>query len=230
MPGELPLAMVWTFGLLTIRLGAALRLVPFFGGAPMPVIPWFGLSVTLGALLAAQAGPHPDMTGGTTIPTRFLALAVKELFVGVIIGATVRIAFSVLEIVGQLAHISAFAVSEGEKSGVFPTAYTLLGAGIFLLIDGHHALIKGLVATTHALPPHLFPGADIFTGALLDGVIALFAGAMATGVLAAAPIFAAGLAADVIVGGVSRLYYGVAEAGAPSSAPAPASGIEGENP
>jgi flagellar biosynthetic protein FliR len=211
MLDEMPRAMGWTFGLLVVRIAAALRLVPFFGGAPMPLLPWMGLSVTLGALIAPQVGPAPDAVQGAA---HLLSLMLKELFLGLVIGAMVRIAFSVLEIVGQLAHILTFAIPEGREQGPLSTAYVLLGTGIFLLIGGHHALLTGLVSTTRCLPPHALPGVEVFAGATTEAVIVLFASAMATGVLAAAPIFAAALAADLTVGAVSRLYHGVAEAGA----------------
>ena len=42
--------------LLSVRVGAALRLTPFFGGAPMPVLPWLGLSLSLGILLMTYSG------------------------------------------------------------------------------------------------------------------------------------------------------------------------------
>ena len=210
MAAELPLAFGATVGLLTLRIGAALRMVPFFGGTPMPIIPWTGLSITLAALLAPQVGPAIEIESGNFV---FVALALKEIFIGFVIGTMVRMAFLVFEIVGELARISALAIPSERQTGVFSKLYILLGVVVFLLVDGHHALIQGLVATVRCIPPHTIPGTLPLTGSITENVIALFSTAMATGVLAAGPIFAAGIASDLIVGSASRFYHGVAETG-----------------
>jgi flagellar biosynthetic protein FliR len=197
--------------LISIRVGAALRLIPFFGGHPMPVLPWLGLSFSLGIILSFQTGLGiaEDLDG-----LRFAALVIKELFVGIVIGALVRFSFSVLEVVGEVAHLSTLSVLTGQGQSPYTTAYLLLGAGVFFLMKGHHALISGLASTIACAPPLEIPGIASVAGAGQDAAIRLFSSAMAAAVLIAAPIFAAGLFAELIVGVVSRLHSGWAAAGA----------------
>jgi flagellar biosynthetic protein FliR len=197
--------------LISIRVGAALRLIPFFGGHPMPVLPWLGLSFSLGLILSFQTGHGigQDLNG-----LRFAALVTKEIFVGIVIGALVRFSFSVLEVVGEVAHLSSLSVLAGQGQSPYTTAYLLLGAGVFFLMKGHHALISGLASTIACVPPLEIPGIASVAGAGQDAAIRLFSSAMAAAVLISAPIFAAGLFAEVIVGMVSRLNPGWATGGA----------------
>ncbi|MCP4675641.1 MAG: flagellar biosynthetic protein FliR [Deltaproteobacteria bacterium] len=198
--------------LLAIRIGAALRLAPFFGGKPLPLLPWAALSIVLAWVIAPQSGPLPTaVLGGGP----WLALAAKELFIGIVIGALARIAFSVLEIAGDLARLSTTAIpATGDDTDTrgFPLTkvYTLLGTAAFLLMDGHHAFITGLAGTTRCLPPASFPGAKDLVATGASPVLELFSTAMGTAVLISAPVFVAGLAADFLVGLISRLVPGVA--------------------
>ncbi len=208
MDTDLPLAYGATIALLTFRIGAALRLIPFFGGAPLPLLAWAGLSVSLASLLAPQTGPANLEVGGGIL----IALACKEVFIGVIIGAMVRFSFMVLEVTGEIAGISSLTIHKDQEAGIYSKFYLLLGTGVFLLVDGHHALLQGIAATTRCVPPQGFPTAAGF-GVVEEGIIALFSGAMATGVSTAGPIFAAGIAADLILGSLTRISQGVAEAG-----------------
>lgn len=211
MIAELSTALVAGGALLAIRIGVALRLIPFFGGAPMPVLPWLGLTAALSLLLATTLGLHP-----ATVPSgpAFAALATKELFVGLVIGASIRFAFSVFEMVGSIVHLSAFGVLSPGNRTAMTTAYTLLGAGVFLAVGGHHGVISGLAATVRAVPPVDLPGWESMVGAGHAAAVALFCTAMATAVLIAAPLFFAGLFADLTIGVLSRFYSGVGVTGA----------------
>jgi flagellar biosynthetic protein FliR len=211
MPDDLPLVLVAAALLLSVRVGAALRLTPFFGGHPMPVLPWLGLSLSLGLLLATHFGAAgvPALDG-----PRLAALVIKELFVGIVIGVLTRLAFSVFEVVGEIAHLSSFAVFSTPDRNPLATAYRLLGVSGFLVLGGHHGLIQGLASTAHCVAPFELPGWEPFAGAGQDAAVRLFAAAMATAVLISAPIFAAGLFADVVVGVLSRLQSGAAMLGA----------------
>jgi flagellar biosynthetic protein FliR len=197
--------------LLAIRFGAALRLTPFFGGAPLGWLSWFVLSVVLACILVPQSGPLPLAEIGTGA---WFVLAVKEVFIGVVLGTIVRLAFSVFEVAGDLARLGTVSIPDaGEDSFARGTplsrAYTLLAAAVFLLVGGHHALLAGLGSTIRCLPPGVDPSSyDIFPFDV-SVVLGLFGATMAMGVLISAPVFVAGISADILTGLISRVLSGV---------------------
>jgi flagellar biosynthetic protein FliR len=203
MPAWDPLNYSGLISLLTIRVGAALRLAPFLGGGPMPLLAWAGISVAVAAILAPNSGPPPDVEIGSIF---WIALAAKELFVGIVIGSLVRIAFFVLEAAGELAGLSTVAIpgvslDEGARGARLTGAFTLLGTGIFFLVDGHHALIAGFAGTMKCIPPGVMPGALDISARGTAAVLGLFSSAMGAAVLISAPIF---------IGLVYRLAPGMA--------------------
>ncbi len=207
-------AYISAMGLFSIRIGAALRFVPFFGGGPLPLLPWLGLTLALALLLTPQSGPL-----GAIGAHGWIALAVKELFIGVVIGTLARIAFSVLDVVGDLARISSLSIPRVETadfSRVSPLtgAYVLLATAVFLVADGHHALLSGLAKTAQCLPPLNMPGIQPLAAGGSSAALILFSAAMASAVMIAAPIFLAGIAADILIGLVSRFAAGTAATGA----------------
>ncbi len=198
--------------LLAIRIGAALRLAPFLGGRPLPLLPWAGISIALAAVVAPQAYPVVSAPFGSAL---WLALAVKELFVGVVIGALARIAFAVLDVAGDLARLSTVSIpaagqGDGTRGAPLTRGYVLLGTAAFLLVDGHHAFIAGLIGTVRCMPPGSLPGTLESATTYVPLALKLFSSAMSTAVLISAPVFAAGIAADVVIGLLSRLSPGMA--------------------
>jgi type III secretory pathway component EscT len=197
--------------LLVLRFGAALRLTPFFGGAPLGLLSWFGLSVVVACVLVPQAGPLPSVEIGTGA---WFALAAKEIFIGVVLGAIVRIAFSVFEVAGDLARLGTVSIpSAGDDSFARGTpisrVYTLLAAAVFLLVGGHHAVLSALGATVRCLPPGMVPGSQDMVPIDVSVVLGLFGATMAMGVLISAPVFVAGVSADIFTGLISRFTSGV---------------------
>jgi len=194
--------------LVLLRVGIALRLTPFLGGRPLPLLPWAALSVCLVLVLGppslAPLEPAALGLGG------WLALALREALAGGALGLAVRLAYSVLESAGGLIgdalpavfHLGAAGSSERAPIASF---YVLFGTAAFLLMDGHHALVAGLAGSLAAFPPG---GVDP-TGSLLstglESAIGLFAGAFAFAVMVAAPVFVAGLAAEVFTGLAARI-------------------------
>lgn len=207
-----PLSAAGLIPLLTVRVGAALRLAPFLAGRSLPLLPWAGISVAVAAVLAPSSGPLPDAGIGSAL---WIALALKELFVGLTIGALIRIAFFVLQAIGDLAGLSMVSMSgaaDDEITGgsALTGAFTLLGIGIFFLMDGHHGLIAGLAGTLRCIPPGAMPAVQDLSAAGARVAVGLFSSAMATGVLVSAPVFVAGIGADLAIGLVHRLAPGLA--------------------
>jgi flagellar biosynthetic protein FliR len=197
--------------LLALRFGAALRLTPFFGGAPLGWLSWLILTMGLACVLVPQSGPLPMAEIGTGA---WFVLAAKEVFIGLVIGTIVRLAFSVFEVAGDLARLGTVSIPDaGDHSFARGTplsrAYTLLAAAVFLLMGGHHALVAGFGSTLRCLPPGAAPSAyDMFP---FDAsmVLGLFGTTMAMGVLISAPVFLAGISADLLSGLISRFMSGV---------------------
>ncbi len=196
-------ALLTTYALVAIRTGAALRLIPFFGGSPMPVLPWLALSAAVALALTPIAAATGDPAPGGLA---WLALAVKELFVGVAIGILVRLAFSVLEVAAGLVRIfsdSGRTESRDTPSAPLSVAYVLLAAAAFLLVGGHHGLISGLAGTFRCLPPGSLQAPFETFGPSV--AIGLFASAMGLAVLVSIPLLFAGAFAETFMGVVSRV-------------------------
>ncbi len=198
--------------LLTIRIGATLRLTPFFGGKPLGLVPWILVSVVLASILVPQGGPLPQSEIGSL---EWITLAVKELFVGVVVGILVRMAFLVFEVAGELARTQTLTIpdtggDEGLRGAPLTRIYVLLGTIAFLLIGGHHAFIVGLLGTTRCMPPGAIPDFSHLAAPFIPVALHFFCTAMATAVLISAPIFVAGIFADFIIGLGLRLAPGMA--------------------
>ena len=198
--------------LLTIRIAAALRLTPFFGGKPLGWVPWISVSIVLGMILLPFSGPVPGIAIGSM---GWIALALKELFLGVVIGVLVRMAFFVFWMAGELARIQTLAIpeassDEGLRGAPLTQMYVLLGTTAFLLAGGHHAFIVGLKGTIQCMPPGAIPDFSSVSASFIPVALNFFCTSLATAVLISAPIFVAGLFADVVVGLGFRLAPGIA--------------------
>jgi flagellar biosynthesis protein FliR len=190
-------------GLLLCRIAPALRLTPFFGGAPMPVVVWIPLSAVLSMVLLPSAGE-------ATLPLDALhlfALAAKEIFIGVVIGALCRTAFCVLESAGHLVRRAMFNTPSVPQSDTSAEIYSLLCIAVLLSLGGHHTFIQGLAATLRCAPLHLFPDAAFAGGP--DTAIEVFSGAMGAAALIAAPVFAAAFISDLLFASLSQLFFGL---------------------
>jgi flagellar biosynthetic protein FliR len=165
----------------------------------------------LACVFAPQSGPLPVAEIGTGA---WFALAVKEVFIGVVLGTIVRLAFSVFEVAGDLARLGTVSIPDAGESSFsrgtpLSRVYTLLAAAVFLLVGGHHALLTGLGSTIRCLPPGVAPSSYDMFPVDISVVLGLFGATMAMGVLISAPVFVAGISADILTGLVSRIMSGV---------------------
>jgi flagellar biosynthesis protein FliR len=151
-------------------------------------------------------------------PFHLGALALKELFIGIVIGVITRLAFTVFEITGGLVNVASLSFpraneQDGLNGSPLQTFYPLLGTTIFLLVGGHHAWLSGIAGTLRCMPPATLPPIDAFGDTASQAVLRLFTSAIAAAVLISAPIFIAGLAAETITGIMLRITGGTTQAG-----------------
>ncbi len=139
-------------GVMLIRPGALVMAAPPFGGGHVPVPTRIGLSVLL-ALVVTPIVPLPDVAASLPL------VIARELVIGVSIGLAIRIVVSAAELAGYLAGFQAgFAMAavidpqNGFQNNMVSVLYGSLALFVFLLVDGHHALLVALVDSYQALP------------------------------------------------------------------------------
>ncbi len=88
-----------------------------------------------------------------------LVITVQQVVIGVVIGFTLRLAFMVLEVAGEviaqqmgLSFAAVVAPQDGVQVPVISQFYTMLATLIFLSIDGHLLLIELLADSFTVLP------------------------------------------------------------------------------
>jgi len=138
----------------------------------------------------------------------FGLMAAKELIVGLVLGFFALLAFTGVQVAGELvSEQMGFALSqeadpttEAETSVVGQLA-TVLGLLLFLAVDGHHWLLAALARSFTRMPV----GGVALTDATLERVVNGFVGMYESGVVLAAPVLCATLLTTVAVGVISRV-------------------------
>jgi flagellar biosynthetic protein FliR/type III secretion protein T len=197
-PGVLAVA------LCSARLLPVAFLCPLLGGQAAPTTVKLALVVSLALFLHHVAGvslPEPVET-----PMQLAALAMKELTYGTSVGLVAALPFDAARMGGRF--IDLFRGTSAEAS--LPMAGTRESA----TGDALYQLLVGLVVTGGLMPVVLSGlvrgfgwvrlGAYVPTEAAVMHVVGLAGGAMATGLAVGAPIAAAVMAVDCLLGMVSR--------------------------
>lgn len=189
---------VWPFS----RILALLATEPVFGARSVPARVKIGAALFITLLVAptlAQPAIEPASASG-------LFVLAKEILIGATMGFVMRLAFSAVEMAGDLAGLQmglGFANFIDPTSGQTPVVGGLLRLAamlLFLALDGHHLLLGALAESFRALPIGPAPLAPAGARALLDWGGQIFV----AGVALALPIIAALLATNLALGIMTR--------------------------
>ena len=212
------LELFWPFA----RIGSCFMVAPAFGSVSVQMRVRVILAGAM-ALLVAQLVTVPDVT---PFSVAGVVITIQQVIIGAALGFSLQILFEAVNLGGELLANSmglslAFNLDpqNGASTPVIGQLYTLLVTLIFLVLDGHLALIRTLVDGFHTMPvgtSGLGPnglwsvvnwGSELFSGALtvaLPGVAALLIANLAFGVVSrAAPtlnIFSVGLPISLVFG------------------------------
>ncbi len=201
----LPLDDTWTFGLVTVRLIALFVTAPFFSHRLIPM----RLRVGLAMGIAMAAGPRFGEAGDPTAYTAatLWLLVAREVLIGALLGFAAGLIFSGLALMGEFASIqgglgaaTVLDPSSGASSVVITSIIQLFGLMIFLAIDGHHEVIRGLALSFSVLPV----GQPGFPAAALHSVVEMGSLIFRVAVHLAAPVTAAMVISNVAVGILGR--------------------------
>ena len=193
---------VFILASLRVALSFAGMPAPFGGVAPMRIRTALSVVVTL-ALLAAQLDTLPRLP---LEPALLGKAALFEMFIGALIGLTVRVTMAAAEAAGTFAGQAmglgfAGTVDPTHGETVLATTYLLdsLGALIFLSLGCHHIVLSALSASFRAAPI----GAAISTG-WQSSAVGLGSDLIAAGLQIASPVIACMFIVQIGVAFVSR--------------------------
>lgn len=208
----------WPFA----RIGACFMVAPAFGAQTVPA----RIRIVLAGAVALLVAPLVTVPAVSPFSAAGVVITVQQVVIGAALGFSLQILFDAVSLGGELLANSmglslAFNLDpqNGASTPTVGQLYTILVTLIFLVLNGHLALINTLVDGFHTLPIGTTGlganglwsvvnwGSELFSGALvvaLPGVTALLIANLAFGVVSrAAPtlnIFSVGLPVSLVFG------------------------------
>lgn len=183
-------------GLMTLAPGLSLQHAP----AQVRVL----LAVALAAVVAPIASDGVEVPDE---PLRFIALCLVELGVGLAMGFVAAMVLEALRFGGEVLDLQMglragelFDPASGTRSGLLSTAYYMVALVLFVSVNGHHWLLRGLAASFTIVPVGTATLGSALTGLVGD----LGTCMLSMGLRIAAPVMAALLLADLALGLVAR--------------------------
>ena len=197
---ELPLMRI-VISLLTIgvRLSGLMLFAPFFGSVVIPArikaILVFAMTLLLYPTVGQQIDPR--------VASNWPMLIITEFLVGAGMGIATNIVFEGIQLSGQVLGIqmgySLINILDPQTqvdTTVMATFYQSIVMLLFLQMDVHFWLLRAVGNSFRYVPPGAAHVSGLFTASVLKTVGEIFG----RGVQIAAPVLAATLAADVILG------------------------------
>lgn len=191
--------------LLSARLGALLLMTPVLYAMPVPasvrVLLAVGVAVALALPFAQAPGAAPQEAGP------LLQAFLQELAIGATLGLGILMAFAGFGVAGRLIDVQVgFGIGQvfdpltRTHVPVLTSVFTLFGVLLFFLVDGHHALLRGVAFSLERFPL----GQPWSLEAAAGPVLGQAAGLFTLGFALAAPVVLALLLVEFALGVVAR--------------------------
>lgn len=193
------------FVLVMIRFSGLVVAAPVLGSRNFPPIAKIGLcgfsAILITPMIPALSQPLPD----GALP--FVMLAAGEAAIGLLMGFVMTLAFAAIQVAGQIMDLqtgfgmmNVFNPAMEAQFPIFGFFFFILGVLYLLAVDGHHLMIRALVATYAKIPP----GGFVLRPALLWEVTRWGSALFVDGLLIAAPVAGAMMLAYVTMGLLGR--------------------------
>ncbi len=187
-----------------LRVAGVVFFAPGLGGEKTPPTVRVALALGLAAVVVPVCVREPPPVGD---PGLFVALCLAELAFGIALGFAMGALLEALRFGGEILDLQIglragqlFDPSTGSQSGILSTGYYMIALVLFMQLDGHHYLLRGLAASFQMTPV----GELTLRPCLMRVVSDLGSSLLAIGVRVAAPVIAALLLADLSFGLVAR--------------------------
>jgi len=186
-----------------LRVSGLMLFAPFFGNAGVPAPLKIALTVAITALLYPVCRP----VWPSSLAENWLQVVSGELFLGMLLGLAMQMVIETAQMAGHVVGIQAgyslvtlFDPQTQADTPVMGTFTQLMATVIFLRLDVHHWLLRGLAASFGYLPP----------GGLLaqlrgsTELLRLASGIWLAGLQMAAPVVVATMLVDVTLGFLAK--------------------------
>ncbi|HYO11101.1 MAG TPA: flagellar biosynthetic protein FliR [Tepidisphaeraceae bacterium] len=186
------------------RVGGILACAPVFSSSAVPP----QVRVMIAVALTVGLSPTMPAAPAAAQPLGAFALAVAgEALVGIAIGIAMNLVFVAAQWAGELIAqqlglglAESYDPAANTHGTVLSTAYSLLAIVVFLGVNGHHALLRGVGASFEALPVQ----SAVNGQSVLDMLARLLTGSASLALQLAAPVFVTLLVTDLTIGMVGK--------------------------
>ena len=186
-----------------VRIGSLMLFAPFLSSGSMPVPVKAGLTFALTALLYPVYGAAQLAT--TTLG--WVQVCTGEVVVGLLMGLTLQFIMEAAQMAGQILGVQAgFSLvsildpNTQADSPVISTFIQLVTLLIFLELNVHHWLLRGLAASFAYLPP----GSVVLNLGVTTALLRTAGAIWLVGLQIAAPVVVATLLIDVTLGFLAK--------------------------
>ena len=195
-----------TFMLVFARVGAMVMLLPGLGESNIPVRIKLAIALLLALIIVPlhRADYHVNMDALSAL----LVMFVYEILIGIVLGATARVALAALQVAGAviaqqlgLGFVTSVDPTQGQQGVVIGNFLTMLGITMLFATDSHHLVIAALNDSYSIFSPgEVMPSGDV--AALATRA---FAAAFKIGMQLSAPFLVFGLVFNIGLGVLARL-------------------------
>ena len=198
------------FALLMARVLPVIILTPFLGGETVPQEVKLGLGVMLGMVLypviIAQVREIPVSA------ILFVALMLKELFIGLTVSFIVGLVFDAANSAGTLVDTMSgtnqaqlMVPQMGQNASLFSNLQLQMTVVIFLSLGGHHIVIQTLGDSLALIPLGQYPKFSHGTWAFFETVLRVFGDLVRIALALASPVLLATFLVDLALGMINRV-------------------------
>lgn len=193
-----------TLALLSLRVAATFLMTPVLYAAPLPGPVRMLLLLSLSfAIASGFSAPTGDWAGWG----RFFVAAARELALGATLGLGILVAFGAFSVAGQLLDVQlGYGIAQvldpvtRRPVPILTSAFEHLAVLVFFLVNGHHALLRGLAYSVERFPV----GASWSITPVATVVLKHVAGLFTLGFALAAPVAFCILMVEFALGVVAR--------------------------
>ncbi len=198
------------YALLMARILPVILLTPFLGGESVPSEVRLGLGVMLGMVMSpvilAQVHSVPVSA------LLFIALMLKELFIGLSISFVVGMVFDAAQVAGSL--IDTFSgITQAQlmvpqlqlNVSLFANLKVQLTTVVFVSFGGHHIIIRTLADSLNMVALDQYPQFSRGFWPFFDVLIRVFGDLMRISLALAAPVLLATFLTDLALGMINRV-------------------------